>query len=39
MILYGTVMATEAGPVEFFDDIYGQDEKLERLLELPAVAT
>ena len=39
MILYGTVMATEAGPVEFFDDIYGQDQKLERLLELPAVAT
>jgi murein L,D-transpeptidase YcbB/YkuD len=39
MILYGTVMATEAGPVEFFDDIYGQDQKLERLLELPATAT
>jgi len=39
MILYGTVMATEAGPVEFFDDIYGQDQKLERLLELPPVAT
>jgi murein L,D-transpeptidase YcbB/YkuD len=35
MILYGTVMATEAGPVQFFDDIYGQDRKLERLLELP----
>jgi len=35
MILYGTVMATEAGPVQFFDDIYGQDQKLERLLELP----
>lgn len=37
MILYGTVMATEAGPVQFFDDIYGQDGKLEKLLELPSV--
>lgn len=35
MILYGTVMATEAGPVQFFDDIYGQDGKLGRLLEMP----
>jgi murein L,D-transpeptidase YcbB/YkuD len=35
MVLYGTVMATEAGPVQFFDDLYGQDRKLERLLELP----
>lgn len=35
MILYGTALATEAGPVEFFDDIYGLDRKLERLLGLP----
>jgi murein L,D-transpeptidase YcbB/YkuD len=32
MILYGTVMATEAGPVQFFDDIYGHDRKLAALL-------
>jgi murein L,D-transpeptidase YcbB/YkuD len=35
MILYGTALATEAGPVEFFDDLYGQDRKLEALLKLP----
>ncbi len=34
MILYGTAMATEAGPVQFFDDIYGHDRKLELLLGL-----
>jgi len=34
MILYGTVIATEAGPVQFFDDIYGHDRRLERLLGL-----
>jgi murein L,D-transpeptidase YcbB/YkuD len=34
MILYGTAMATEAGPVQFFDDIYGHDRKLEALLGL-----
>jgi len=32
MILYATVQATEAGPVEFFDDIYGHDRRLARLL-------
>jgi len=32
MILYGTALATEAGPVEFFDDVYGNDQRLERLL-------
>jgi len=32
MILYGTVMATEAGPVQFFDDIYGHDRQLAVLL-------
>jgi len=38
MILYGTAMATEAGPVDFFADIYGHDRRLERLLGLPAVS-
>jgi L,D-transpeptidase YcbB len=37
MILYGTVMATEGGPVQFFDDIYGHDRKLEELLFLRPV--
>lgn len=37
MILYGTAMATEAGPVQFFDDIYGHDRKLEALLSLRPV--
>ena len=37
MILYGTAMATEAGPIQFFDDIYGHDRKLEALLGLRAV--
>ena len=37
MILYGTAMATEAGPVQFFDDIYGHDRKLEALLKLRPV--
>jgi L,D-transpeptidase YcbB len=38
MILYGTAMATEAGPVQFFDDIYGHDRKLELLLGLRPVS-
>jgi len=38
MILYGTAMATEAGPVDFFADIYCHDRRLERLLGLPAVS-
>jgi murein L,D-transpeptidase YcbB/YkuD len=38
MILYGTALATESGPVEFFDDIYGLDHKLERLLGLPRLS-
>jgi murein L,D-transpeptidase YcbB/YkuD len=37
MILYGTAMATEAGPVQFFDEIYGHDRKLEELLSLRPV--
>jgi len=38
MILYGTAMATEAGDVQFFDDIYGHDRKLETLLGLASVS-
>ncbi len=34
MILYGTAMATEAGPIQFFDDIYGHDRQLAALLGL-----
>ena len=37
LILYGTALATEAGPVYFFDDIYGYDSKLERELGLTPV--
>ncbi|HEY6824503.1 MAG TPA: L,D-transpeptidase family protein [Steroidobacteraceae bacterium] len=35
LILYGTALATEAGPIEFFQDIYGYDRKLEQQLGLP----
>jgi L,D-transpeptidase YcbB len=34
LILYGTALATEAGPVLFFNDLYGLDQKLERQLGL-----
>ena len=37
MILYGTALATEAGPIRFFDDIYGHDRKLESLLGLEPI--
>jgi murein L,D-transpeptidase YcbB/YkuD len=37
LILYGTALATEAGPILFFDDIYGYDKRLERQLGLPPV--
>jgi L,D-transpeptidase YcbB len=37
LILYGTALATEAGPILFFDDIYGYDRKLERQLGLQPV--
>jgi len=37
LILYGTALATEAGEVLFFPDLYGHDRRLERLLGLPAV--
>lgn len=39
MILYGTALATEAGAVDFFEDIYGHDRKLETLLGLPPLNT
>ena len=35
LILYGTALATEAGPILFFEDIYGYDKKLEQQLGLP----
>jgi len=35
LILYGTAMATEAGPIQFFEDIYGHDRQLAALLDLP----
>jgi murein L,D-transpeptidase YcbB/YkuD len=35
LILYGTALATEAGQMMFFDDLYGYDKKLERQLALP----
>jgi murein L,D-transpeptidase YcbB/YkuD len=38
MILYGTALATEDGAVIFFDDIYGHDRTLEKLLHLPPMA-
>ena len=34
LILYGTALATEAGSMMFFDDVYGHDKKLERELGL-----
>ena len=37
MILYGTVLAKEDGEVLFFEDLYGQDRRLERLLGLAPV--
>ena len=32
LIMYGTVMPLESGVVQFFDDIYGHDAKLAKLL-------
>jgi murein L,D-transpeptidase YcbB/YkuD len=37
IILYGTVLAKEDGEVLFFDDLYRQDRRLERLLGLAPV--
>jgi len=34
LILYGTALATEAGPIQFFDDLYGLDKKLQGQLGL-----
>ena len=34
LILYATALATEAGPIMFFDDIYGYDKRLEQQLGL-----
>jgi murein L,D-transpeptidase YcbB/YkuD len=39
IILYGTVLAKEDGEVLFFDDLYGQDQRLERLLGLAPART
>ncbi len=33
LIVYGTVLAPESGEVQFFDDIYGLDEELDRQLK------
>lgn len=38
LILYATALATEAGPIMFFNDIYGYDKKLERQLGLDPVS-
>lgn len=32
LIVYGTAMPLESGAVQFFEDIYGQDQKLAKLL-------
>jgi murein L,D-transpeptidase YcbB/YkuD len=37
LILYGTALATEAGPTMFFEDIYGHDQKLENQLGLASL--
>ena len=37
LILYATALATEEGPVFFFEDIYGYDRKLEQQLALAPV--
>jgi murein L,D-transpeptidase YcbB/YkuD len=37
LILYATALATEDGAVMFFEDIYGHDRKLEKLLALSPV--
>jgi L,D-transpeptidase YcbB len=37
LILYATALATEGGPVLFFEDLYGYDQKLERQLGLAPV--
>lgn len=39
LILYGTAVASEDGQLHFFEDIYGQDRRLEALLGLVPVGT
>jgi murein L,D-transpeptidase YcbB/YkuD len=39
LIVYATALAQEDGTTLFFDDIYGHDRKLERLLGMPALVT
>jgi L,D-transpeptidase YcbB len=39
LILYGTAVATEDGTLHFFDDLYGDDRRLEKLLRLEPVRT
>ena len=39
LILYGTAVASEDGVVHFFDDIYGQDRRLQALLGLKPVGS
>ncbi len=39
MVLYATALATEAGPVLLFDDIYGHDARLDALLRARRAAT
>jgi L,D-transpeptidase YcbB len=39
MVLYGTALATEAGRIMFFDDLYGHDRRLEALLRARRAAT
>jgi murein L,D-transpeptidase YcbB/YkuD len=39
LILYGTAVATEDGAVHFFEDLYGEDRRLERLLSLDPIAS
>jgi L,D-transpeptidase YcbB len=39
LILYGTAIASEDGAMHFFDDIYGEDRRLEALLRLQPVRT
>jgi len=38
MIVYATALAQEDGSILFFDDVYGHDRKLEKLLGLPSKA-
>lgn len=39
LILYGTAVASEDGAVHFFDDIYGDDRRLQALLGLEPLAS